>query len=134
MDGQRVVIKIKHPRGVRCFPTDLQDTRGTIVASISTGGAMIVCDADHNQWAFAEGEYEIIDDAEKAVSQVKGQRVIFNAKKPKGVPSFPYNLRGTRGTIVLDIPGKAGAIIECDVDGNRWSFAPEDYTIIGKEA
>lgn len=68
MDGQRVVIKVKCPRGVRNFPIDLQGTKGTIVASISTGGAMIVCDADHNPWAFPEEEYEVIDDEKEGES------------------------------------------------------------------
>ncbi len=68
MDGQRVVIKIQRPRGVKFFSTDLRNTQGTIVASISTGGAMILCDADHNPWAFSEEEYEIIDDEKKVVS------------------------------------------------------------------
>lgn len=68
MDGQRVIIKVHHPRGLGNFPIDLQGTKGTIVASISTGGSMIVCDADHNPWAFPEEEYEVIDDEKEGES------------------------------------------------------------------
>lgn len=68
MDGKRVVIKVRHPRGLDNFPLDFQNTHGTIAASISTGGAMIVCDVDNKPWAFSDGEYEIIDDEKKVVS------------------------------------------------------------------
>ena len=61
MDNQRVVIKVHHPRGLDNFPIDLQGTKGTIIAYISTGGAMILCDADQNPWAFPEEDYEIIE-------------------------------------------------------------------------
>ena len=61
MNGQRVIIKVNHPRGLDNFPIDLYGTQGVIVAAIGTSGAMIECDADNNSWAFSHEEFEILD-------------------------------------------------------------------------
>ena len=58
-----------------------------------------------------------------------GKRVIFKVNKPPGTFSYPFDLKGTQGTIVMDVPG-GGSVIECDADHDRWAFGEEDYEVI----